>query len=192
MSQNIPIGAKVKELRTEKRYTLKYLSEQTGLSIGFLSQLERGLSNIAVDSLWKIAKVFDVDVSVFFTERKHVNRLNVPVRSFDLSPTYISPQIISYIHSSDETAYDLLPRVYHLMPIADTDSYELEMYSHSGEEFIYVLEGIMTMYVGANQYELYPGDSILIESSIEHNWMNRTNKEVKMLAVNIPNPMKQK
>ena len=53
MDHNVTIGAKVKAFRTAKKYTLKQLSEESGLSIGFLSQLERGLSSIAIDSLAK-------------------------------------------------------------------------------------------------------------------------------------------
>lgn len=41
MDHNVTIGAKVKAFRTAKKYTLKQLSEESGLSIGFLSQLER-------------------------------------------------------------------------------------------------------------------------------------------------------
>ena len=43
MDHNVTIGAKVKAFRTAKKYTLKQLSEESGLSIGFLSQLERAL-----------------------------------------------------------------------------------------------------------------------------------------------------
>lgn len=45
------VGKKIKELRTNKNLTLKDLSAKTNLSIGFLSQLERGLTTIAIDSL---------------------------------------------------------------------------------------------------------------------------------------------
>ena len=44
------IGKKIKKLRTNKKLTLKELSERTNLSIGFLSQLERGLTTVAIDS----------------------------------------------------------------------------------------------------------------------------------------------
>jgi len=188
MEDTVSIGAKVKALRTKQKFTLKQLSEETGLSIGFLSQLERGLSNIAVDSLMKIARVFGVSISDFFVDSRHVERQG-PVRSYDVSPIQVSPQILSFIHSNDVTGYELLPRVYHLLPIPDTDNMKLEMYSHSGEEFIYVLEGIVTLYVGPREYELYPGDSIQIKSHLDHNWINRTNKSARILAINFPNPM---
>ena len=66
MDHNVTIGAKVKAFRTAKKYTLKQLSEESGLSIGFLSQLERGLSSIAIDSLAKLATILGVSLSSFF------------------------------------------------------------------------------------------------------------------------------
>ena len=56
MDTNAIIGLRIKNLRTEKKYTLKYLSENTGLSIGFLSQLERGMTSIAIDFWIKFLK----------------------------------------------------------------------------------------------------------------------------------------
>ena len=46
MDTNTIIGLRIKALRTEKKYTLKYLSENSGLSIGFLSQLEIGRAHV--------------------------------------------------------------------------------------------------------------------------------------------------
>ncbi|MGO1712760.1 MAG: helix-turn-helix domain-containing protein, partial [Senegalia sp. (in: firmicutes)] len=59
------IGSEIKELRKQNNMTLKDLSEKTGLSIGFLSQFERGLSTIAIDSLELIARSLDVGLSHF-------------------------------------------------------------------------------------------------------------------------------
>lgn len=64
------IGKKIKKLRTNKKLTLKELSEKTNLSIGFLSQLERGLTTVAIDSLTKIAKELDVSLTYFFKHLK--------------------------------------------------------------------------------------------------------------------------
>ena len=51
MSATTDIGSKIKKYRKEKKYTLKNLSEQTGLSIGFLSQLE---SCLLYTSCWSM------------------------------------------------------------------------------------------------------------------------------------------
>lgn len=187
MNHNVSIGAKIKSLRTSKKYTLKQLSEKSGLSIGFLSQLERGMSTIAIDSLARLAEILGVDLSVFFSSAPELNSKQPVCRSFELQCNQVSPQIIQYILSTNVDDFECLPRIFHLMPFANTDS-DLEMYQHEGEEFIYVLEGILTVYVDGSQYSLNPGDSIQIHSNLLHNWINHTNRVVKILTVNTPNP----
>ncbi|WP_332843272.1 helix-turn-helix domain-containing protein [Paraclostridium sp. AKS73] len=71
---NEHIGAKIKSLRTQRKMTLKDLSEKTNLSIGFLSQLERGLTSIATDTLGSIADVFEVELSYFFLKPRTKKR----------------------------------------------------------------------------------------------------------------------
>lgn len=64
------IGAKIKKLRAEKNMTLKELNQMTNLSIGFLSQLERGLTTVAIDTLETISRALGVDINYFFTVSK--------------------------------------------------------------------------------------------------------------------------
>ena len=182
---NQAIGAQVKSLRNSRNYTLKQLSEEVGLSIGFLSQLERGLSSIAIDSLAKIAEVFNVPLSSFFEYA--VEDVTSPVvRSFDLRPIQISSTIIQFLYTHNQTEFELLPRVFQVNPSCCPDE-SLEMYNHEGEEFIYILEGIMTVYVDGREYVLYPGDGMQIHSNVDHNWCNRTSKTARLLTVNFPN-----
>ena len=187
MNHNLAIGIKIKNLRTSKNYTLKQLSEESGLSIGFLSQLERGISSIAIDSLATIAKILSVSLSSFFDDCGPDND-DMVVHGFEAEATQISPQIIQYILSRNKTDFEIFPRLFQLMPRNSPNEDEIEMYNHEGEEFIYVLEGILTIYVGGVQYILYPEDSIQIHSTTDHNWINRTNKMVKFLSINSPNP----
>ncbi|MEG3006284.1 MAG: cupin domain-containing protein [Oscillospiraceae bacterium] len=191
MNHNITIGSKIKALRISKKYTLKQLSVESGLSTGFLSQLERGVSSIAIDSLAKIAEILNVSLGSFFDETASMEKDCVS-HSYDLPCTQVSSQVIQFILSNDIESFDILPRVFQLMPLANNDDDELEMYCHSGEEFIYVLEGVITVAVGEREYIMYPGDSIQIHSSNPHNWINRTNKIVKILSINSPNPFKNK
>ncbi|MEG1027562.1 MAG: cupin domain-containing protein, partial [Oscillospiraceae bacterium] len=189
MNHNITIGSKIKSLRLAKKYTLKQLSEESGLSTGFLSQLERGVSSIAIDSLSKLSEILNVSLSSFFDETA-AEKPDRICHSFDLPCTQVSSQVIQFILSNDVDNFDILPRVFQLMPLANAEDDSLEMYCHSGEEFIYVLEGVITVAVADEEYVLYPGDSIQIKSNDPHNWINRTNKIVKILSINSPNPFK--
>ena len=188
MDHNVTIGAKVKAFRTAKKYTLKQLSEESGLSIGFLSQLERGLSSIAIDSLAKLATILGVSLSSFFDSSADQEKSPVS-RSFAMHCSQINPQIVQYLVHGNAQGFACLPRIFHLMPSATTSSEnQLEMNQHDGEEFIYVLEGILTVYLDGSEYCLNPGDSIQIHSQTPHDWVNNTNRVVKILTVHTPNP----
>ena len=137
MDHNVTIGAKVKAFRTAKKYTLKQLSEESGLSIGFLSQLERGLSSIAIDSLAKLATILGVSLSSFFDSSADQEKSPVS-RSFAMHCSQINPQIVQYLVNGNAQGFACLPRIFHLMPSATTSSEnQLEMNQHDGEEFIY-------------------------------------------------------
>ena len=190
MNQNATMGMRIKALRKEKKYTLKQLAEETGLSIGFLSQLERGMSSIAVDSLAKIAQILGVSLSTFFTDADAVSRDPV-CHAFELHWNATSPEIAQAILSKDTYGFDILPRMVQLMPENSKDLQDGAIHRHAGEEFIYVLEGIVTVYCNETEYTLYPGDSIQIHSNSPHNWVNHTNKAAKLLSVGYPNPFRE-
>ncbi|MCI8680115.1 MAG: cupin domain-containing protein [Oscillospiraceae bacterium] len=189
MDPNQTIGAKIKALRTEKKYTLKNLGDLTGFSVGFLSQIERGISSVAVDSLAKIAKCLEVPLSTFF-DTEPPDRQDPVVHSFSTHQTMVSPQIIQSILSHDTQAFDFLPQRFLLMPFSDPDTLVPELYAHTGEEFIYVLTGIVSLWVENSRYTLYPGDSVQIHSNQPHNWANNTNKVAELLSINYPNPLR--
>ncbi|MGL6106207.1 helix-turn-helix domain-containing protein [Romboutsia sp.] len=190
MDYNAMIGLRIKELRNQKNFTLKYLSEQTNLSTGFLSQLERGMTNVAVDSLAKIAKVLDVDL-VSFLDFKSDNDNSSIIRSYDRKYTTISSEIVQCSLNHNVANFDLLPRIQEIMPNNNDNSEPLELYTHEGEEFIYVIEGILTIHIDCDKSNLYPGDCAHIKSFTPHNWRNDTSMITKILTVNIPNPFKK-
>ncbi|QDR82617.1 helix-turn-helix domain-containing protein [Sporomusa termitida] len=185
---NKDIGSKVKELRTRKKMTLKDLSEKTGLSTGFLSQLERGLTSIATDSLAKIAAAVEVDVSYFFAGSTK-NRSSI-IRSYEKEVfQIINGRFIHYHLTNNTGANLLLPRLIELLPINCEE--DISPYAHEGEEFIYVLEGTLTLFLNNEQFELFPGDSAHYSSHIVHNWANYTNKLVRLIVASTPNPFKE-
>lgn len=183
------IGDKIKDLRLSKKMTLKELSEMTELSIGFLSQVERGLTALAISSLEKIAEALGVDLAYFFPMEKKSSQ--VIVRSYEREVAQIdSAHCIHYHLSNDLETKDLFPRFLEVLPT--TAEEPPKQYQHEGEEFFYVLEGILTLFINNERYDLYPGDSVHYDSHTQHNWINYTNKMVKLLAVNTPNGFKKR
>lgn len=180
------IGKRVKELRTANRMTLKDLSEQTGLSTGFLSQLERGMTSVATDSLGAIARVFGVEAGIFFPSHRDVKE---PVmRSYEKEIYKVENRFIHYHLTHDLKGKELLPRLVELLPINSDEP--MRQYPHGGEEFLYVLEGTLTLFINEERKELFPGDTAHYSSTEPHNWANYTNKMVRLLVVSTENPFK--
>lgn len=184
---NKDIGQKVKELRVNKRLTLKSLSEMTSLSTGFLSQLERGLTAIATDSLLSIAQALEVDITYFFVKMPVDGQYIM--RSYEREVLRIdNSRFIHYRLSSGLSSKAMLPRLIELLPINSQEP--ISPYPHEGEEFLYVLEGTLTLFIQHERFELFPGDTAHYDSNIVHNWANYTNKLVKILVTSTPNPMR--
>lgn len=178
------IGTKIKDARNKRAMTLKELSERSELSVGFLSQLERGLTSVAVDTLERLAVILEMPFSSFFDFPR--GKDSYVLRSYERQIFNIQDGgIISYDLSASLENKALLPKMVDLLPSRSDE--EVVLYKHEGEEFIYVLEGILTVFLQNGSYDLYPGDSMHFSSSMDHNWMNRTNKTVKILTVNSPN-----
>ncbi|GAA2898908.1 helix-turn-helix domain-containing protein [Enterococcus pseudoavium] len=176
------IGEKVKNLRNERNMTLKQLSEATGLSTGFLSQFERGITTIAVEHLANIAELFNVKINYFFTDDTESKPI---IRGYAQPVTHKLNDMISKQLSHHPHDKKMAPKMIELMP---HQKRELPTtYPHQGEEFIYVLEGILTLVIEEKVYQLYPGDSAHYFSTINHNWDNLTNNIVKFIVVHYPN-----
>jgi transcriptional regulator with XRE-family HTH domain len=177
------IGPKINQLRTEKNMTLKDLAEKCSLSVAFISQIERGLATPAIISLNAIAEALDVDLSYFFNMPK--KELSIITRSYEHKPFMVKNS--NYIYSElsehfegrnmDVLLITILPGSEERYPAANI---------HNGEEFVYVLEGIVTLVYDDKKYELYPGDSAHYSPGLPHTWQNSTNKSAKILSVNTP------
>ena len=137
---NKNIGELIKQKRTENKMTLKDISEATDLSIGFLSQLERGLTSIAQDTLKKVAKALNVEMTYFMDQPK--SKEKVVLRSYEKEILRIEGgSIIEYLMTNMVTQAEMLPKLVEILPQKEVE--ESLTYSHEGEEFVYVLEGIL-------------------------------------------------
>ena len=182
------IGFEVNRLRKNAGMTLKELGDATNLSQGFLSKFERGLTTIAVDSLMQIALVLgttlDHLLSNEYTESDD-KQVKVVHRSYEDSVMYIENNFVHYQISDNYEDMDMFPRKTVLLPTQASDHNAL--FSHHGQEFVYVLEGILTLKIGNDIYDLFPGDTAQFKSNVEHTWYNNTSKNTVILTMHTPN-----
>ena len=184
---SVEIGKKIKELRKAKGMTLKQLGEKANFSISFLSQLERGQTSITINSLSNIAAALDIALTNFFNfSQKHQG---VAYRSYEQKGFRLEKSnFIYYSLANDDFDRVLDPILVEVLP---EEQETAKPYSHSGEEFVYVLEGVLTVFMDDEEFKLYPGDSLHMLSTTPHNWANLTNKPVKILSVSTPSLLKK-
>ncbi len=66
------VGSKIRKLRKEQNLTLEELSKKTGLSLSYISLIERGLKNPSLKALEKIAEFFGINPAIFFVDEGNV------------------------------------------------------------------------------------------------------------------------
>ena len=177
------IGEKINLLRNSKNMTLKELSKKVDLSTSFLSQAERGLTSITINTLKKIATALEVDMNYFFCPPKSNGPL-VRRSYFNEIFRIDESKFIYYNLGSDLVNKKLDPMIVTILPGEKGES--LVLSGHPGEEFLYVLEGIFTFIIDNKEHEMFPGDSIHFSSSVPHDWVNHSSKLVKILIVSTP------
>lgn len=182
MTQNEQIGARIKACRIQKGLTLKQLSELVDLSVGFLSQAERGLATISLNSLYRLATEFGVDVSFFFDNTESEKRDAFVVRGYERNCLRVTPEFIYYSLCPDTQHSAIFTEIYELRPGAGRSE---DFFQNKQEEYLYVLEGVLNAWVNDSAYTLYPGDSMWIPSNYRHKWRNETPHIVKLLSVGI-------
>ena len=67
------IGARIKEARRSRYMTQDQLSERLGVSIGYVSQVERGITKISLDLLASISNILDRDLSYFVSGANYMS-----------------------------------------------------------------------------------------------------------------------
>jgi transcriptional regulator with XRE-family HTH domain len=161
-----PLGQRIRELRSTRGLTLTALADETGLSTGLISQVERGLSDPSLETLRRIAKVLGVPIFSLFQQddstvvsvvRKD-RRMQVRSPDHDIIYSRISPG-----HGRLEVLHGRLGPHSASAP---------EPWSHPSEECVVVLSGALIVEVGIEHYALAEGDSCYFDSSLPHRYRN--------------------
>lgn len=165
------IGSQIRALRQANGLTLEDLATRSGVSVGLLSQVERGIGNPAFNSLARIAHALNTPIA----ELVHTGPDHSPVvRRGERRRLDIHPSSDSGLEAVHELLTPSLDQRLEVIEIKAPPGYttENEPFSHAGEEFGIVIEGRHEVNVGGTAYLLEPGDSISYMSSIPHWYRN--------------------
>lgn len=170
------LGARMRRQRHRLSMTLQQLADASGVSIGYISQLERGNATPTLGTLSQIAAALNVDLDYFIRKPQVADSLT---RAGSRPRFATAGSSIEYEQiGADFPGHELTSFVMNVPP-----GYESELVMHPGEEIIYILEGEISQMVGGREYIMSAGDSLHYLGEKPHSWSNRSAHPARILWV---------
>jgi DNA-binding transcriptional MerR regulator/quercetin dioxygenase-like cupin family protein len=172
-------GELLRALRVQRGLTLKQASVSAGLSVSFISSVERGASGASITALQRLTATYGATMLDLFARDRAPTRVVRPADrpALDLTGSGVR---IEQLSSGDA---QMEPQLFALAPGASSEG----VYAHTGEEFMFVLDGRLEVWLGDDEhYLLDAGDSLYFPSSLPHRWRNDANGETRLLWINTP------
>lgn len=170
------IGERIRMLRRTRNLTLQQVAEVTGLSAGFLSQMERNLTGVTLTSLVNISRALGVPLREIVTQPVQTAPDTHQGRRQDFSVEKVS---LHYERLSSSFPGSCL----HSLKIRIPGGYCSGIESHEGEELLFVLAGSLDYTVDHTTYRLGCGDSVHIDSRRPHQIANGGEADSEILWV---------
>ena len=176
-SHAVAIGPRLRQLRTQRGSSLAEVAAAAGISVGFLSALERSQMSASVGTLRRLARYYRTSILEFFDTNGANTRLVRPAKRKVLEA---GPGVRMELLAWGNTVME--PHLFRITPQAGSG----ESYAHEGEEFLFVLRGELRIALANEEYHLKRGDSFYFESATPHRWKNPGPGETWLLWVNTP------
>lgn len=171
-------GQRFRRLRARRGLSLAQVAKATGVSVGFLSALERGQMSSSIATLRRIARFYRTNILSLFEAAGDNPRLVRPPERKILETT---PDVRMELLAWGNTVME--PHLFRVKPGGSSG----EAYAHEGEEFLHVLRGNFEVWLdNSEHYSLKPGDSLYFKSSTPHRWKNPGRRETCVLWINTP------
>jgi len=168
------LGPAIRKRRKQLQMTLQALGAASGVSVGYLSQVERDNATPTLGTLAQIADALGVGLEYFIAaprpsdgltragERPQFALPNAPLRYESLAASFPGAELSSYI-------------------LTVPAGYTSETVSHEGEELIYVLEGEIDQILDGQTFHMEVGDSLHYSGLTPHSWTNPTDRTARIL-----------
>jgi DNA-binding transcriptional MerR regulator/mannose-6-phosphate isomerase-like protein (cupin superfamily) len=171
-------GLRFRRLRQGRNLSLAQVASATGVSVGFLSALERGQMSASIATLRRIARYYRTNILSFFEPARDNSKLVRPTERKVLETTKgVRMELLAWGNTAME------PHLFRIKPGGGSG----ESYTHEGEEFLHILRGEFEIWLNTDEhYRMKPGDSLYFQSSTPHRWRNPGKTESWLLWINTP------
>ena len=173
------IAMNLKQLRTERSLTLGQLAKESGVSKAILSDMEKGESNPTINTIIKVSKGLNVPYSRLMEGVEPESTLVRQQETVMQANENHHYRIFCYFTTSPKRNFELF-RV-ELDPNSSNVSIA---HPPKSQEYLYVLEGELTLETETASYTLHPGDSLGFASSVPHSYHNRQTEQAVFLCIN--------
>lgn len=173
------IAMNLKQLRTERSLTLGQLAKESGVSKAILSDMEKGESNPTINTIIKVSKGLNVPYSRLMEGVEPESTLVRQQETVMQANENHHYRIFCYFTTSPKRNFELF-RV-ELDPNSSNVSIA---HPPKSQEYLYVLEGELTLETETASYTLHPGDSLGFASSVPHTYHNRQPEQAVFLCIN--------
>lgn len=175
------LGSRLLELRRRNGRSLREAASLAGLSPQFISMVERGQTEIGLSRLIRLADAYNANIADLLAEINGRDVEFVPAASAFTAPGVDGDPQVTYLASP---SWQLQPFRIEIPPGARLDGL-----SHAGEEFIHCVQGgTITMTINAREWNLKPGDTVVVPPRAPHAYRNDSHRHaVAVGAVTPPN-----
>ena len=178
------LGDQIRSIRKRQEITLKELAEKAGLSNGYISQIERNLTDPSLSTQRKISGALGVPTYLFLGDEPHGSLTLRKEEMIQLSQpnSNVRYQIMSPMPTGEFEPQSLVAR-FELAP-RSVDG-ELPVI-HPSEEIVLLERGTVDVIIDGTPVRLEAGDTTLIRSNLPHILSNPTDEMVMGYSILTP------
>ena len=182
-SLELAIARRIREKRKQKGWTLEVLAKVTGLSKGHLSQIENGEKVPPIGTLTKIAfGLGETALALISGEASQENSSKMAVSRVENRVT------IAHLDASPNSIYESFAfnkknRIMDSYCVTVSHEFPPMPMIHSGQEFNYILEGVIEFYYDGQTQQLKSGDALYFDSDQPHMGRSLSEKPAKVLVI---------
>jgi len=181
LSPDINVGRRLRELRAERRLSIRALAEQSGLNVNTLSLIENGKTSPSVSTLQQVAAALKTPITAFFEIETAPQRIVYQKADNRRAAAFAHGTLADL--GTGFSRPGLEPFIVTLEPQADSGDTPIV---HTGLEFVFCLEGRIGYEVDGQAFILEPGDSLVFEAHLPHRWHNAGESPSRSLLLLCP------
>jgi len=187
-NQHSVIGSKIKSMRETKGLSLEEIAERSGLSVEQILSIETDQNLPSLGPLIKVARALGVRLGTFLDDSdalgpvvcRAADREKQSTISFSNGAADARRHMEYHPLAQQKAGRHMEPFIIDINP---SEEHNFQLSAHEGEEFIYVMQGVVEIVYGKDTFTLNEGDSIFYDSIVKHHVHGVPGKSAKILAV---------